>query len=241
MHDRQTLTAQLNALGLPTDRPVMVHAGLRSIGAIDGGADTLIDALLDAIAPGGTMLMMVAERGDVPFDPLTTPADPENGVLAEIFRRRAGSGVSDHPASRFAAIGPDAAALLSPVPLNDYYGPGSPLERFVTMRGQVLRLGASPDTVTLTHYAEYLADLPMKRRVRRDYVRADTGPLSIDSLDDSDGIAVWPHGDYFPRILLDFLDEGGARTGPVGNCIAELIDGPAFTVFATRWMERELR
>jgi aminoglycoside N3'-acetyltransferase len=241
MHDRQTLTAQLNALGLPTDRPVMVHAGLRSIGAIDGGADTLIDALLDAIAPGGTMLMMVAERGDVPFDPLTTPADPENGVLAEIFRRRAGSGVSDHPASRFAAIGPDAAALLSPVRLNDYYGPGSPLERFVTMRGQVLRLGASPDTVTLTHYAEYLADLPMKRRVRRDYVRADTGPLSIDSLDDNDGIAVWPHGDYFPRILFDFLDEGGARTGPVGNCIAELIDGPAFTAFATRWMERELR
>jgi len=219
----------------------MVHAGLRSIGAIDGGADTLIGALLDAIAPGGTMLMMVAEDGDVPFDSLTTPADPENGVLAEIFRRRAGNGVSDHPASRFAAIGPDAAALLWPAPLNDYYGPGSPLERFVTMRGQVLRLGASPDTVTLTQYAEYLADLPMKRRVRRNYVRGDTGPVSIDSLDDSDGIAVWPHGDYFPQILLDFLDEGNAHAGPVGNCTAELIDGAAFTAFATQWMERELR
>lgn len=241
MHDRQTLTAQLKALGLPIDRPVMVHAGLRSVGAIDGGANTLIDALLDAIAPRGTMLMMVAERGDVPFDPLTTPADPQNGVLAEIFRRRAGQGVSDHPASRFAAIGPDAAALLSPVPLHDYYGPGSPLERFVAMRGQVLRLGASPDTVTLTHYAEYLADLPVKRRVPRDYVRADTGPLTIDSLDDSDGIAVWPHGNYFPQILQDFLGEGRAHTGPVGNCIAELIDGPAFVAFATRWMECELR
>lgn len=241
MHDRQTLTAQLKALGLPIDRPVMVHAGLRSIGAIDGGADRLIDALLDAIAPKGTMLMMVAERGDVPFDRLTTPADPENGVLADIFRRRAGNGVSDHPASRFAAIGPDAPALLSPVPLHDYYGPGSPLERFVAMRGQVLRLGASPDTVTLTHYAEYLADLPVKRRVRRDYVRADTGPLTIDSLDDSDGIAVWPHGDYFSQILLDFLGEGRARTGPVGNSIAALIDGATFTAFATQWMERELR
>ncbi|VXC86521.1 aminoglycoside N(3)-acetyltransferase [Sphingomonas sp. AX6] len=240
MHDRQTLTAQLKALNLPSDRPLMVHAGLRSIGAIDGGADTLIDALLDAIAPGGTMLMMVAEMGDVPFDPLTTPADPENGMLAEIFRRRAGNGVSDHPASRFAAIGPDAPALLSPVPLHDYYGPGSPLERFVAKRGQVLRLGASPDTVTVTHYAEYLADLPVKRRVRRDYFRADTGPLTIDSLDDSDGIAVWPGGDYFAQILRDFVGNGHARTGPVGNCTAELLDGPGFVAFATEWMEREL-
>ena len=240
MHDCQTLTAQLKALNLPLDRPVMVHAGLRTIGAIDGGADTLIDALLDAIAPEGTMLMMVAERGDVPFDPLTTPADPENGVLAEIFRRRAGAGVSDHPASRFAAIGPDAASLLSPVPLHDYYGPGSPLERFVAMQGQVLRLGASPDTVTLTHYAEYLADVPGKRRVTREYVRADTGPLTIGSLDDSDGIATWPKGDYFPQILIDFLKAARARTGPVGNCSAELIDGPEFIAFATEWMERVL-
>lgn len=240
MLDRPTLTAQLRALALPGDRPLLVHAGLRSIGAIDGGADALIDALLAAIAPGGTLLMMVAECGDLPFDRLTTPADPENGVLAELVRQRAGDGISDHPASRFAAIGPDAAALLSPVPLHDYYGPGSPLEPFVAMRGQVLRLGASRDTMTLTHYAEYLADLPNKRRVTRTYVRADTGPLTIDSLDDSDGIAIWPHGDYFPQILVDFLHAGHARIAPLGGCTAELIDGAAFVDFAKRWMEREL-
>lgn len=240
MIDRATLTRQLQALGLATDRPVMVHAGLRSIGPIEGGADTLIDAILAAIAPAGTMVMMVAESGAEPFDRLTTPADPENGVLAEIFRRRAGEGVSDHPASRFAAIGPDAAHLLSPIPLHDYYGPGSPLERLVERRGQVLRLGASPDTVTLTHYAEYLAQIPNKRRVQRAYTRADTGSLTIDSLDDSDGIAIWPKGDYFPQILRDFLAAGQARTAPVGNCTAELLDAQAFTDFATKWMEREL-
>lgn len=241
MIDHLALTAQLRALGVPADRPLMVHAGLRSIGTIDGGGDTLIDAILDSIAPGGTMLMMVAESGGVPFDPLTTSADPENGILAELFRRRAGMQVSDHPAARFAAIGPDAAALLAPVPLHDYYGPGSPLERFSQMDGQVLRLGASVDTVTLTHYAEYCADLPRKRRVRRDYLRADTGLLTIDSLDDSDGIAVWANGDYFPQILLDFLAQGHARIGPVGRCTAELFDGPAFVAYAVRWMERELR
>lgn len=66
-------------------------------------------------------------------------------------------------------------------------------------------------------------------------------PISIDRLDDSNGIAVWPRGDYFPRIPLDFLGKGRARAGTVGDCTAELLDGAAFTAFAARWMECALR
>ena len=49
----------------------------------------------------------------------------------------------------------------------------------------------------------------------------------------------WPQGDYFSQILLDFLAQGRARTGPVGACTAELLDGKAFVDFAVAWMERE--
>jgi aminoglycoside N3'-acetyltransferase len=108
------------------------------------------------------------------------------------------------------------------------------------MGGRVLRLGANPDTVTLAHYAEYLADVPNKIRVRRRYVRADTGELWIESLDDNEGIAVWPHGDYFPQIFLDYRRSGQVHIGPVGACTAELMDARAFVAFAVDWMEREL-
>ena len=56
---------------------------------------------------------------------------------------------------------------MADVPWDDYYGAGSPLERFVAAGGRVLRLGADDDTVTLIHYAEYLAPIADKRRVRR--------------------------------------------------------------------------
>jgi len=58
--------------------------------------------------------------------------------------------------------------LVRDVPWNDYYGAGSPLERFVEHGGKVLRLEANLDTVTLIHYAEFRLDYPDKRRVRRE-------------------------------------------------------------------------
>ena len=121
---------------------------------------------------------------------------------------------------------------------HDYHGPGSVLERLTERGGKVLRLGANTDTVTLTHYAEYLADVPNKVRVRRRYVRADTGEVWIESLDDNEGIATWDEGDYFPQIFLDYRASGAVRIGPVGGCEAELLDAAPFVRFAVEWMNR---
>ncbi|GLQ57192.1 aminoglycoside N(3)-acetyltransferase [Devosia nitrariae] len=242
MIDRQELAQQLRALGVGGGA-LMVHASLRRLGTVAGGADGVLDALQEALAPDGTLLMMLGADASVPFDAATTPADPEMGVLAETFRRRPGVRVNDHAASRYAAIGPLAAPLLEPMPLHDYHGPRSVLERLVEIGGAVLRLGADTDTMTLTHYAEYLAELPEKRRSRLRYLRADIGEQWIESLDDTDGIADWENGgddDYFARILIDFLATGKARTGLVGRCNAELVPARDFVEFATTWMEDRL-
>lgn len=237
---RASLTADLYALGLQAGDMLMVHASLRRIGPIAGGADTLLDALSDVLGPKGTLIMPFGSNDDEPFDKLTSAAETDIGILAERFRQRPGTLVNDHVAARFGAVGAHALAILEPVPLHDYYGRGSPLERFTTMGGQVLRLGANTDTVTVTHWAEYVANIPHKRRVRRHYVRADTGEQWIESLDDSDGIAVWPKGDYFPQILVDFLDTGHARHGRVGGCTAELFPAAPFVNFAVAWLEANL-
>ncbi len=237
---RESLVADLTGLGAGSCTPIMVHASLRRIGPIDGGAETLIDALIESQGSDGTLVMPLGSRDGDLFYALTSAAEEDIGVLAEVFRRRAGVRVNDHAAGRFAALGPLSAEILDPIPLNDYYGPDSPLSRFASMGGSVLRLGADLDTVTLTHWAEYLAIVPGKRRVRRRFIRAGTGEQWIESLDDSNGIIDWPHGDYFARILVDFLAAGHARSGRVGNCNAELFAGQPFVEFAVRWMERNL-
>lgn len=218
----------------------MVHASLRRLGPVQDRADGVLDAIRLALGSNGTMLMMIAADDAKPFDRLRTQADKDNGVLAEVFRTRRGVEVSDHPACRFAAWGPAARDLLEPQPLHDYFGPGSPLERLYERGGAVLRLGADTDTVTLTHFAEYLADVPNKISAERRYTRADCGDISVRSLDDTHGIASWAGGDYFSRILLDFIGEDAARTGHVGDCVADLLEAREFVQFAVRWMEREL-
>jgi aminoglycoside N3'-acetyltransferase len=241
-HSIDDLTAQLRALGIREDDIVMMHASMRRVGPVEGRAAGVIEALCAAVGPGGTLLMVLSADEDEPFDPLRSPVDVDDmGILAEVFRTHPGVSVNDHPADRFAALGPSASYLLEPTPLHDYHGPGSVLERLTERKGKVLRLGANPDTVTLTHYAEYLADVPNKIRVRRRYVRADTGELWIESLDDTDGIATWAHGDYFPQIFLDYRASGAVHVGPVGRCEAELFDAAPFVEFAVAWMNARLR
>jgi aminoglycoside N3'-acetyltransferase len=87
------------------------------------------------------------------------------GYLAEAFRQLPRTQVADNPSGRFAARGRLAHDLLEDAPWHDYYGPGSPLDRLCRAGGRVLRLGASPDTTTVLHFAEYLADVPNKRRI----------------------------------------------------------------------------
>jgi aminoglycoside N3'-acetyltransferase len=234
------LTSRLRRLGVRDGDALMVHASLRAIGPMEDGAAGVVGALDAAVGAGGTVMMTLGAREDgEPFDCHLTPADPDIGVLAEVFRQLPGTVVSDHPEGRFGARGRLARALMSEVPWDDYYGAGSPLERLVHAQGRVLRLGADRDTVTLIHYAEYLAEVPDKRRVQRQrVVRGLTGPelRSVTCLDDSNGIVDYPGEDYFAQILDAFLDATDSPRGLIGQARSELLDAATLVNFAARWM-----
>ena len=257
--DPGVITDDLTVLGVRPGDVVMVHVSLRAVGPVVGGAGGLIDALDRAVGAAGTILVNVGARNDwswvdghpeaerpgllagsEPFDPSSTPADPDNGVFAEVFRTTPGAAVSDHPEGRFAARGHQAVELTEAVPWDHYYGPGSPLARFVARGGRVLRLGADIDTVTVLHLAEYLVDLPDKRAVRRyRLVASADGPVvrTVDCLDDSDGIASFDvEDDEFGVMLTDYLATGAASVGTVGTARAELIDAADLVAFGQRWM-----
>jgi aminoglycoside N3'-acetyltransferase len=267
------LVAALHRLGVQQGDALMVHASLRRLGPVDGGATGVLDALEAAVGPEGTLMMILGavvehewvnqhpeqERAALlaqvaPYDPLTSKVLPEVGYLAEAFRTRPGTVVTNNPSGRFAARGARAEELLRDAPWNDYYGPGSPLHRLCTAGGRVLRLGANPDTTTVLHHAEYLAELPGKRRVRRHYrVFGRHGPetRSVECLDDEHGIidwpgtgageVAWPDNDYFAVILKAFLTANRGLRGRVGNADAELIEAEEIVEFGARWMEENLR
>ena len=252
----------LRVLGIASADTLMVHASLRAIGRVEGAADGILDALDEAVGLEGTVLMILgaeiahdwvnqrpeAERPALlenapPFDPHATPAFHEVGILAEVVRRRPGTIVTANPSGRFGARGAKAELLLSNAPWHDYYGPGSPLERLCEMGGRVLRIGASPDTTTGLHLAEYRAEVPNKRRVRRHYrcmIAAGPATCVVEYLDDEHGIVAWEGEDYFATILREFLATSCAKQGKVGTAQSELIAADDLVRFGARWMRETL-
>lgn len=250
----------LATLGVKPGDAVMVHASLRRIGPVEGGAEGVIAALDSAVGThGGWMMVLGAdnhwdwvnkrpavERAALlaeaePFDPLVTPAEEDVGYLAEAMRQHPGTQVTDNPEGRFAARGALAATLLRDPPWDDYYGPGSPLQHLCELGGSVLRLGADPDTVTLLHHAEYLVPLAAKRRVVRH--RRVLGPdgsvvRTVSCLDDSAGIVDWAGEDYFASILKAYLADGRGARGRVGGAAGELMDARDLVAFGVDWMAR---
>jgi aminoglycoside N3'-acetyltransferase len=260
------IAADLAALGVAEGDVLFLHASLRRLGPVEGGAEGVVVAVERAVGRLGTVIMVLgatnewdwvnehpeSERADLladaePFDPAVTPALAEVGVLAEVLRTLPGTTVNDHPEGRFAARGRLADELLSDLPWDDYYGPGSPLARVVERGGKVLRIGANPDTVTLLHYAEYLADVPSPVRVRRHRKVLDpdgTRIVVVECLDDEHGIVPedrQPAEDYFAIILREYLATGKARTGTVGDAPAELLDAADIVRFGAQWMSVNLR
>ncbi|HYN57910.1 MAG TPA: AAC(3) family N-acetyltransferase [Motilibacterales bacterium] len=260
------LAADLEVLGVRPGDLLFLHASLRRIGPVQGGAVGVIEAVEDAIGPEGTLMMILGAANDadwvnsrpeaeraalladaLPFDNATTPVLPEVGVLAEVMRTMPGTVVNDHPEGRFAARGRLANHLLDGLPWDDYYGPGSALDRFVSAGGRVLRLGANLDTVSVLHFAEYCADVPDTVRVRRHRkVLGPDGPhiVVVECLDDENGIVPderQPVEDYFAVILREFLATGRAQVGRVGGADAELFEAADIVALGVDWMTANLR
>lgn len=259
------LVRQLHALGLRAGDVVMVHASLKALGPAEGGATGTVQALRDAIGPGGTLMAYVSWNRS-PYEesfngatldetartawPAFDPADPDTGtepgygLLNAFICRTPGVMRSAHPDANIAAIGAKARELVGTHPLLEGYGPGSPLARLVALGGRVLLLGAPLDAVTVLHHAETLANIPNKRRVRYEQ------PVL-----DAHGRKVWRTAEEFDTNgILDCFAEDGAmdsvetmarayvadgrhREGRVGQADCLLFDARDLVRFGVDWLE----
>jgi aminoglycoside 3-N-acetyltransferase len=110
----------------------------------------LIAALRIAVGPQGTLVMpSMTSDDDHPFDPKTTPC-MDMGIVADTFWGLTGVLRSDNPAA-FAAIGPQAARITAPHPIDPPHGLNSPVGRVYELDGQVLLLGVAHDSNTTIH------------------------------------------------------------------------------------------
>ena len=138
---------------MPAGGVLLVHSALSTVGT---SPHALIEALLAAVGPAGTLVMpSMADNDDVPFD-RTHSSCRAVGVVADAFWRLPNVLRSDSPHA-FAAHGPLAGRITEPHPVDIPHGLDSPPGRVHQLNGSVLLLGVGHDADTTIHVAENIA------------------------------------------------------------------------------------
>ena len=154
-------------------KPAIAHASLKSFGEIQGGPETVLEALLATLTrlvmPAFTYKTMIIPEVGPPNNGVTygrylglnrmaepfhaaMPVDPLIGLLAETLRRHPGAMRTAHPILSFAGFNVDEA--LNAQSLNN---PFAPIGWLADHDSWILLLGVDHTVNSSIHYAEKLA------------------------------------------------------------------------------------
>lgn len=154
---------QLQAMGLKRTDTVLIHSSMKQIGPLEGGAEALLDSLMDYFKEGllcfPTLSWETAQAEPRVYDVLNTPSIV--GLLPELFRKRPGVIRSWNPTHSMAAFGKDAASftaddLASGTPC----GPLSTWRKLVDRDAWILMAGCNLTTCTFLHGVEEWCEIP---------------------------------------------------------------------------------
>jgi aminoglycoside 3-N-acetyltransferase len=244
---RDTVAAQLGTLGVKTGEILLVHSSLSSLGWVNGGAVAVVQGLLDALGPSGTLVVPTqsAQLSDPalwarppvpeewwdriratmpPYDPLITPTRGV-GVIPETVRTWPGALRSAHPHTSFAAVGPHAREITDGHAPDCRLGERSPLARLEKLGARVLLLGAGYDACTSFHLAEYRIPAPL----------ADVGrPAPGGGWETVTEVSI--SSERFDELGYDFERDRPVVRGKVGAAEVRLFSVAEAAAYAERWL-----
>ena len=151
------LLQDLADMGLTGQETILIHSSMKSIGPVDGGADTVLDALMEFFRPGLLLLPTHTWRtinaANPVFDVCTSPCCV--GILPELLRQRPGVVRSLHPTHSMAGYGQQAVSYLAGEELrNTPCTPGGCYDRLKDVGGKILLVGVTHARNTYIHSIE---------------------------------------------------------------------------------------
>uniref|UniRef100_UPI004029B43A AAC(3) family N-acetyltransferase n=1 Tax=Lachnospira sp. TaxID=2049031 RepID=UPI004029B43A len=162
-YNKQQLKGQLESMGLKGDETILIHSSMKSIGEVDGGADTVLDAWMEYFKDGLLLLpthTWKTVNADNPvYNPQTTPSCV--GLLTNMFMKRDGVIRSLHPTHSMAGYGKNAAEYLAGEEYNNTpCTPGGCYDRLKDAGGKVLLVGVGHERNTYIHSVEEVLNVP---------------------------------------------------------------------------------
>lgn len=223
------LTNLLNEAGIERGDSILVHSSLSSLGWVDGGAEAVVTALLDAVGPDGTVLFptLTGSSSNSSANPPVFDARATKcwtGAIPEAARQRSDAVRSLHPTHSIVAIGRLASWFASGHEfVRTPCGPGSPYDKLADLGGKIILIGVTQASNTSFHMAEEIASVP--------YVVQDA-PVDV-TLTDADGGLVemrgtrmhaWGAERDYDALEPRMIDFGICHIRAVGSAEVRVVD-----------------
>lgn len=251
---KEDIINSLKEVGVKPGQNIMVHTSLSSLGFVCGGAQMVIEALLECVGETGTIMMPTQSWKNL--DPSTGvhweepeewwqiirdnwPAynkdiTPTNtmGAVAEMFRKWPGSLRSDHPARSVAANGKYAEYLTKGHDLSNIFGEGSPIGKLYELDGYVLLIGVGYDKNTSLHLADVRANYPSKHNCKEYSAIIENNSRVWKEYE-----TLFVDGEDFEQIGEAFEKEHSVKKASLGNATLTLMKQRELVDFAVNWIE----
>lgn len=251
---KEDIVSALKQVGVAKGQNIMVHTSLSSLGFVCGGAQVVIEALLESVGSEGTIMMPTQSWKNL--DPSTGvhweepeewwqtirdhwPAyhkdiTPTNtmGAVAEMFRTWPGSLRSDHPARSVAANGKYAEYLTKDHDLSNIFGEGSPIAKLYDLDGYVLLIGVGYDKNTSLHLADVRAEYPGKHDCTEYSAIMENGERVWKAYE-----TLFVDGEDFEEIGKAFEHNCSVNKQLLGNGTITFMKQRELVDFAIKWME----
>jgi aminoglycoside 3-N-acetyltransferase len=152
----------LRRLGVNPGEVLFCHSSLSSFGHVEGGPETVIRALSEAVGEEGTVAIPTfsysfpPERP--PWKPTTSPS--QVGRVTEVFRTSPGVLRTDQPSHSVSACGPQAAFITRPYGNLRPYDRLGPFGKMYRLGTRILFLGCGTSPNSTLHACEDWAEMP---------------------------------------------------------------------------------
>jgi aminoglycoside 3-N-acetyltransferase len=238
--------------GIASGDTVVVHASLKAIGWISGGANTVLDALVKVVGPQGTLVVPAQYTANLDPAFLEGPVDPRvasvlrqshppfrgkathlptMGALTNVVMLDERSKVSDHPTMAVAALGKHAKWITSEHPLSPAFGPSSPYAKAIQLNAKALLIGVDTCSLSALHTVQAQLNI-LPWCIHSMTIGSVEAPVRSHVLD----YAYTTIG--FNAITESYALQHPIRSTQLGHAPLVSFDLSSFIPFAKSWMER---
>ena len=163
MYTKEQLKKQVENMGLTGEETILIHSSMKSIGEVEGGADTVLDAWIEYFGHGLLLLPTHTWKNINADSPVYNPKETPScvGLLTNMFLKRDGVIRSLHPTHSMAGIGKKAAEYLAGEENNNTpCTPGGCYDRLKDVGGKILLVGVGHERNTYIHSVEEVLNVP---------------------------------------------------------------------------------